>query len=158
MDRLEEFGERVVKFGGRELVFDLWTTSTHGIYAGYVLISDYKAEKEKELRLRTQMLKKRQHAKYTVYNIKGESEAIERCRKTAMKFGALQSQRAHNRGLRNRQGAVRQRHPQRFRTQGRTVCAHQLWGSGGIAAGERAVRIRERRLYRGKEGGQTGTV
>lgn len=57
MDRLEEFGERVVKFGGRELVFDLWTTSTHGIYAGYVLISDYKAEKEKELRLRTQMLK-----------------------------------------------------------------------------------------------------
>ena len=32
------------------------------------------------------MLKKRQHAKYTVYNIKGESEAIERCRKTAMKF------------------------------------------------------------------------
>ena len=33
MDRLEEFGERVVKFGGRELVFDLWTTSTHGIYA-----------------------------------------------------------------------------------------------------------------------------
>lgn len=86
MDRLEEFGERVVKFGGRELVFDLWTTSTHGIYAGYILISDYKAEKEKELRLRTQMLKKRQHAKYTVYNIKGESEAIERCRKTAMKF------------------------------------------------------------------------
>lgn len=86
MDRLEEFGERVVKFGGRELVFDLWTTSTHGIYAGYILISDYKAEKEKELRLRTQMLKKRRHAKYTVYNIKGESEAIERCRVAAMKF------------------------------------------------------------------------
>ena len=86
MDRLDEFKERVVRFGGRELVFDLWTSPTHGIYAGYILISDYRAEKEKELRLRTQMLKKRQHAKYTVQDIKGTSQTIERCRETAMKF------------------------------------------------------------------------
>lgn len=86
MDKLDEFGERVIKFQGRELVFDLWQTETHGVHVGYIMMSNYQEEQKKELRLRTQMLKKRNNAKYTFASICGESNVIERCRQTARKF------------------------------------------------------------------------
>lgn len=86
MDHIGDFGEQVVKWQGKEFSFDIWTSPTHGSYAGYILISDYKAEREKELRLRTKLLKNQQYAKYTFSNIKGDSRAIQRCRETALKF------------------------------------------------------------------------
>lgn len=86
MDKLDEFGERVVRFQGRELVFDLWLTETHGVHVGYIMVSNYQEEQKKELRLRTQMLEKPHNAKYTFASICGESSAIERCRQTAYKF------------------------------------------------------------------------
>lgn len=85
-DRIDEFGERVEKYNGKELVFDIWTNMTHGYRAGYIMISDYKAEKEKELRLRTRMMKGNQHAKYTFNDIRGDSQVMEHCRLTAEKF------------------------------------------------------------------------
>lgn len=86
MDHINDFGEQVVKWSGRELSFDIWTTPTHGSVAGYILISDYKAEREKELRLRSKMLKTHQYAKYTFSNIRGNSAIMQRCRETAQKF------------------------------------------------------------------------
>lgn len=86
MNRLDDFGERVIKFHGLELVFDLWRNETHGAHVGYIMISNYNEEQKKELRLRTQMMKQQYCAKNTFDSIYGESEAIERCRQTARKF------------------------------------------------------------------------
>ncbi|OUQ15665.1 hypothetical protein B5E84_14250 [Lachnoclostridium sp. An14] len=90
-NRYGEFGEQVVKYQGREFVFDLWTTSTHGIYAGYILISDYRSEVEKELRLRTRRLSEKQHAKYTFSNIKGSSPSIQQALSLAATFAKSRS-------------------------------------------------------------------
>lgn len=89
--RWEEYEEHVVKYHGRDLAFDIWTSSSHGVMMGYILISDYQREKEKELVLRTRLLRKHHQAKYTLDHIIGESAAIRECRKTALKFAGSRS-------------------------------------------------------------------
>lgn len=76
-ESLDSFGERMITWSGRQLVVDLWRRKTHGIYSGYIVLSDYVAEAKKELRIRKQMIDKKHVAKYNFSMIKGKSKAIE---------------------------------------------------------------------------------
>lgn len=82
-NKLDSFGERVISYGGRSLIVDLWRYKTHGVYSGYIVISDYAAETQKELRLRRQMISKKHTAKYSFSSIKGRSQAIANCLRIA---------------------------------------------------------------------------
>lgn len=75
-DTLDQFGERVVSWSGRQIVMDLWRRKTHGVHSGYMVLSDYAAEAKKELRLRKQMIEKKHTAKYNFSMIQGKSPAI----------------------------------------------------------------------------------
>lgn len=82
-DRIGQFGERVVLYKGIHLVFNLWITEMNDSYNGYILLTDYAAETNKELRLRRQKIGQSYAAKYTFDQISGSSAAIRRCKEIA---------------------------------------------------------------------------
>lgn len=82
-EKIGKPGEELLLYDGRKLAFDIWNTSTHGTYIGYMLIMDEEAQSRKELRLRRLKIEKKHRAKYTFRQIIGESPAIVRCRQIA---------------------------------------------------------------------------
>ncbi|MEY8336993.1 sigma 54-interacting transcriptional regulator [Lachnospiraceae bacterium 62-35] len=87
----QEFGEQVVRFNERDLIFDLCIFPSRDSFIGYIFISDYKQDCERELRLRTKVLQKVHAAKDTFETICGNSASIEKCLEKARKFAHSQA-------------------------------------------------------------------
>lgn len=82
-NRIGEFGERVVVYKGVHLVFNIWITEMNRSYNGYMILTDYLAETNKELRLRRQKIGQSYAARYTFDQITGKSPVLRRCKEIA---------------------------------------------------------------------------
>ena len=85
-NKLDQFGERVINWSGRQIIMDLWRNKSHGTYSGYITFADYVAETKKELRLRKQLNEKNNTAKYYFSMIQGKSKKLGECIRIAKRI------------------------------------------------------------------------
>lgn len=90
-EKLDTYREQVVSVNGKQLIVEVWRTSTHDVSSGYIVLSDYIAEAKKELRIRKQMIGKKNVAKYNFSMIKGHSPAMENCKRIAWRIAGADS-------------------------------------------------------------------
>ncbi len=83
---VEGFQERVITFRGRQYIININTISRHQERIGYVRISNYWEQENRQNNLRRQLMRKRHVAKYTFDNILGVSEGISATRKIAQRI------------------------------------------------------------------------
>lgn len=83
---VEGFQERVITFRGRQYIININTISRHQERIGYVRISNYWEQENRQNNLRRQLMRKRHVAKYTFDNIMGESEALTVTKKIAQRI------------------------------------------------------------------------
>lgn len=139
--RGNETQEQLVAYDGKTYAVKLNLVLQTGRETGYLQISDYWAEEQRQGKLRRQVTGSKSTAKYTFQDIVGSSKKLAECKAIAQRMAPLQLQHSDYRRHRRWQGAVCPIHSQRLRAKEPALYRRQLRCAGGELAGERAVWI-----------------
>ena len=151
--RGDEAREQLVVQEGKTYAVKLNQVVQTGQETGYLQISDYWAEEQRQGNLRRQV-----KGKIYLPGHCGCQPQAQRVQKDCPADGPFQLQCADHRGHRRGQGAVRPIHSQRLPPEPAALCGGQLRRHCGKPAGERAFWLREGGVYRGQQKRQAGAV
>ena len=152
--RGDEAGEQLVVHEGRTYAVKLNQVVQTGRETGYLQISDYWAEEQRQGDLRRQAVQGKVH----LPGHRGCQRQAGRMQENRPAYGGLQLQCADYRGYRRGEGAVCPVHSQRLAPEPSALCGGQLRGHCGEPFGERALRLREGSLHRGQQKRKAGPV